>query len=168
MAEARVEHVYDCDVDTFWNKIALNVDFNRKLYLEHLEFQSWDQLSFEETENEIRRSVDVAPPAVDLPTVLKKLVKGGIRYRQDDVFDKSTGKMSTQITPDVATDRISITGETVATPESDDRCRRVFTMTVKVKMIGVSGIAEKRILSEMRRGYDAGAEYANSILRSGA
>lgn len=163
MGQARIEHVYGCDEEAFWNRIVWNYDFNRSLYLEHLGFERWEEVERTDGDDENRRAVEVVPPKPDLPAVLAKLVKGGLGYRQEDVLDKRAGVMRSRITTH-SSDKIHIRGETRTEPASDGKIRRIFTVDVDVKIFGVSGIAEKRVLDEMRKGYDAGAKYANEWL----
>src|SRR5262245_16286338 len=34
MADTRIEHVYNCSEDTFWNKVFLDDDYNQRLFKE--------------------------------------------------------------------------------------------------------------------------------------
>jgi len=58
MAEARIEHLIDCSEDSFW-KVFFDAEFNRQLFYDALEFESWKQVSFDDTAARIERVVDV-------------------------------------------------------------------------------------------------------------
>ena len=43
MADARIEHIFNCSEDTFWNKLFLDEEYNRRLFKEALEFPVWKE-----------------------------------------------------------------------------------------------------------------------------
>ena len=53
MADVRIEHVFNCSADTFWEKIFLEEEFNRRLFTQVLGFPVWKEVKREETADEL-------------------------------------------------------------------------------------------------------------------
>ncbi|MEO8184287.1 MAG: hypothetical protein ABI895_36160, partial [Deltaproteobacteria bacterium] len=88
MKERRIEHTYDCSADVFWSKIFLDDDYNRKLFLEELHFESWRVVSSQERASELHRVVEAVPRLGDLPAALKRLLSEGASYQERGVVDR--------------------------------------------------------------------------------
>src|SRR5688500_17961642 len=48
MAEARIEHVFNCSEETFWTKLFFDQEYNRRLFTEELAFPVWKEVSKED------------------------------------------------------------------------------------------------------------------------
>ena len=103
MAKVCIVHLYDCSEERFW-ELFFDEDFNQRLFREGLQFPVYEQLSYAETETEIRRLTHVVPKVGQLPGALKKLVGDQVGYRERGVFDKRTRRFEV----DVARDRSCI------------------------------------------------------------
>ena len=57
MTDVRIEHTFNCDENTFWDKIFFSEQFNRLMYLEHLQFKQWQIADFRESDTTINRTV---------------------------------------------------------------------------------------------------------------
>ncbi len=164
MADARIEHVLDCNEDTFW-KVFFDLEFNRELFLRELGFEGWNQVSFDETAGRIERVVDVVPKLGDLPGPLKKLVEGGAGYKERDVFDKAKKHMTIAVQPSVLEGKLSISGVQYTQAAGDGKCRRIHEATVVAKIFGVGSMIENRIIADIRKSYDVAATFTNRWVR---
>lgn len=164
MADARIEHLIHSSVDTFW-KVFFDPEFNQRLYVDGLGFDSWKQISFEDKESRIERVVDVIPKVGDLPGPLKKLVEGGISYRERGTFDKATQRLKLAIEPSKLQDKLTISGLLYAQPAGDGKCRRIYESSVTCRMFGLGGMIEGRILSDVKTSYDKAAEFTNRWIK---
>jgi hypothetical protein len=164
MASERIEHTYNCSVDTFWGKIYFDEEYNRRLFLECLKFEAWQVVSFDESEERIVRVTDVKPKVADLPGPLKKLAEKGLGYRETGTFDKKTQRFMADIQPESLRDKLTIKGEMHCEPVGTDKCRRIFEVSATAKVFGVGGMIEKRILSDIAVSYEKAAAFTNGYI----
>ncbi len=164
MATIHLSHLYDCAEEKFW-ELFFDDAFNERLFRQGLQFPVYEQLSYEETETEIRRLTHVVPKVGQLPAALKKLVGEQVGYRERGLFDKRTRRFAIDIIADRAPDRLTVRGVLRCEPGDDGKCRRVFDATVEARVFGVGGLLEKRIIDDLRASYDGTAEYANRYLK---
>jgi hypothetical protein len=165
MAETRIEHTFDCSCDTFWNKVFFNLDFNRKMHLEHLHFHKWELVETRETDSSIVRTVQVVPAIGEVPAAIKALIGEGLGYREEGCYDKKTQRYRLSVVPTALADKISINGEIWAEPIAPVRCKRIFLAQIAVRVFGIGSIIEQRIIADLRLNYNAGAAYTAAYLR---
>ncbi|HEX7669843.1 MAG TPA: DUF2505 domain-containing protein [Polyangiaceae bacterium] len=164
MAESRIEHLINCTEDTFW-KVFFDPEFNRQLFYDVLGFDSWKVVRSDETDTRIDRVVDVVPKVGDLPGPLKKLVEGGIGYRETGVFDKAQKRLRITVEPSTLQGKLQISGVQYTQPAGEGTCRRVYESTAVAKIFGVGGMIENRILAEVKTSYDKAAEFTNRWIK---
>ena len=164
MAEVRVEHVFECTPEFFWEKIFFDAEFNRRMYLEELGFSSWKEVSVREDDAKISRVVEVSPPVGELPGPLKKLVGEGFGYREQGEFDKSTQRYRVTAVPNRLGDKLSVVGELWVEPVGESACRRIFEAKVVAKVFGVGGLLESRIVNDTKKNYEEAAGYTRKFL----
>jgi hypothetical protein len=165
MADARIEHVFECSEDTYWRKIFFDEEYNRRLFLEGLRFPVWKQTAFADEPKEIRRTLEVVPKLGDLPGPLKKLVGEGAGYREDGVYDKDRRRYRTRITTNRLSDKLKISGELFTEPAGERRCKRIFQCSVVADIFGVGGMLEKRVIADMQESYATAARFTNDFIR---
>lgn len=165
MTHVRIAHRFDCDERTFWDRIFFDEAFNRDMYLQHLQFQNWQVLEQRETETTIARTVTVTPKVGDLPGAIKSLIGENLSYREIGTFDKQTRRYKLNVVPNVLADKVSVLGETWVEPIGAAQCNRVFEAEVNVKVFGVGGIIEKRLIADLQLSYNAGAVFTAEYLK---
>lgn len=163
MAEVRLEHVHNCCVDTFW-KVFFDVDYQAALFRDGLRFPLFEQLSFEETDKQIRRVIRVKPRVVGVPAPVKKLIGDGVSYEEHGVFDKTSRNFKYRIQTSRLVDKMKLEGVMYALPAGEGKSKRVFELTVVAKVFGVGGVIEKQIISDTTRDYATGAQFTNKYL----
>jgi hypothetical protein len=164
MADARIEHVIFSSEETFW-KIFFDPEFNQKLFMEVLQFDAWKVASQDETATGIERVVEAVPKTPDLPGPLKKLVEGGISYRERASFDRAKKRMTVAVETGVLPGKLSVTGVIHTEPVGDGKCKRIYDSTVVAKVFGVGGMIESRILADVKASYDKAAEFTNQWIK---
>jgi hypothetical protein len=160
MADARIEHLIQCSDDRFWS-VFFDAEYNKKLFLEELAFDSWKLVSLDDKGDRIERVVDVVPRIGDLPGPLKKLAEGGAGYRERDVFDKKAKRMTINIEPSTLQGKLTISGAMHTEPVGDSQCRRIYVTSVNAKIFGIGGMIENRIIDDVRKSYDKAATFTN-------
>lgn len=166
MAESiRVEHTFACSEDTFWDKVFFDEEYNRRMYLEALRFPYWRELSSEDRGDHVLRVVEVEPSLGDLPAALQKVVGEGLRYKEEGRFDKASRHYGIRIVPSRLADKIQVDGELFTQSAGEGQVKRIFTCAVSVKIFGVGAMLEKRLVSDLKRSYDIGAQFTVDFLK---
>src|SRR5262245_18808947 len=111
MKQRRIEHTYSCSSEVFWNRIFLDDEYKRKMFIEELNFQSWRVLSSETRGTEVHRTIEAVPPLGDLPAPLKKLLANGAGYEEKGVADLKGHRYRLQVTPRSLASKLTIEGE---------------------------------------------------------
>jgi hypothetical protein len=164
MADVRIEHTYDCSVDTFWNEIFFTEEYNRRLFKEALGFPVWELKKNEDKGERVERIVDVVPKLADLPAPIKKVVGENVGYREEGVFDKQARRYRINIVPNKLGDKLTVKGELWVEPVGEGKCKRIFDAVVSAKIFGIGGMIEKRLITDMQESYAAGARFTNKYI----
>lgn len=159
--DVRIVHTYNVSEDTFWDKLFFDDEYNRRLYLEALKFHDWQVERHEDTGSEVQRAINVAPPLGDLPGPMQKVLGDNIRYTESGVLDKKARRYRIQITPSRLADKIKVSGVLYTEPTGDHECRRIFEASVEVKVFGIGGMMEKRLVADLEKSYGIGAKFTN-------
>jgi len=166
MTALRIEHSFECDENTFWDKIFFSEQFNRDMYMQRLQFKKWEVTDYRESDSTIYRTVDVVPKVGDLPGAIKSLIGENLGYREEGRFDKQSRRYFVNVVPTALADKVSVVGETWLQPLGETRCKRIFEAQVTVKMFGVGSIIEKKIIADLQLSYNAGAAFTSEYLRT--
>ena len=159
-----VRHTFDVDVDTFWKDIFFNSDFNRRLYLEHLGFKTYDVIEEkQQSDGTVERKVRQTPKT-DAPAVVKKLVGDEVSYLEAGRFDPAKKRWAYTITPSKLSDKIEIGGEFWAEPKGDGKIERICTVDLEVKIFGVGKAVEGFIEKQTKDSYDKAATFTRAFI----
>lgn len=161
--KARIEHVIECSEDTFWS-MFLDEKYNQALFQGYLKFPLWRVSSLEDGEPVMKRVVEVEPYVADLPGAIKKVLGENIRYREEGKYDKQKRRYEVEVVPARLADKIFVKGVQSTQALGPKQCKRVFEIEVTVKIFGVGGMIEKRIISDLQRSYDLGAKFQNRYI----
>lgn len=163
MAQRRIEHTFDCDVETFWDELFLSEEFNKQLFLERLGFSRWELLKQEETADGVRRVVEASPSTRDIPGPLKRVLKQGLGYREEGEWFRSKSEYTLRVTPNSLPDKLDISGEMRVLPEGTG-CRRIYDAHVTARIFAVSGLLESRMLDDIAESYEQSATFSREWL----
>jgi hypothetical protein len=163
MPTVHIEHVYHCSEQRFW-QLFFDEQFNQQLFRNGLGFPHYEQLSFEETPDEIRRVTSVMPRVGQLPSALKKVIGEGIGYREHGVFNKRRQRFAIRVVSNKMPDRLTVEGVLFTQPLSESSCRRLFDGTVEARIFGVAGLLEKRLIADLQASYADSADFTNRYL----
>ena len=165
MKEVTFEHVFDCDEDTFWDKIFFDEEYNRTLFRDRLRFNLWKQEIHESTDALLRRTVHVQPPVGDVPGAVRKILGERFGYQEHGKFDRKTKRYHVDITPSSAAEKASIYGDLWVEKVGDKRIKRTAKMHVEVRVFMVGGFIEDKVISDMRLSYDKAADFTNEWIK---
>ncbi len=158
-----VEHEFECSEKAFW-EVFLDNDYNREMFLGHLGFNRWEIVQLDEGEERVSRAVEVEPKTGPLPGPIKKVIGEKIGYREEGTFDRSKRRYELKVIPGLLGDKIKVEGAQYTVALGEHRCKRVFEATISVKIFGIGSLIEKQIATDMRKGYEVGAQYTKQHL----
>src|ERR1700733_2007444 len=153
MADARIVRDIYASEDTFW-KVFFDKDFNEELFLRTLGFDAWKIISQDEGADRIERVVEATPKLGDLPGPLKKLVEGGVSYREKGTFVRAQRSMKVAVVPSKMADKLAISGVIHTESTGEKSCRRIYDAAVTAKIFGIGGMIEGRILGDIKASYE--------------
>lgn len=156
---------FDCDEETFWHKCTFSEDFSKKLYLEVLKFPGWRLLEQKEEGGNLTRRVHIDPPLVGLPGPVAKIIGDKFSYVEEGRFDGKTKRYTFSVKPSTAAEKTKTTGELWTEKLGEGRCVRFAKVDVEVKVFMVGGMVEEKIISDLRKSYDATARFIGQYLR---
>lgn len=159
-----VRNTFETDVDTYWDRIFFDPEYNRRLYLEALGFKGFELLELTGEPGEKRTRKIRTEPAADAPAVVRKLIGESLTYTESGSFDPSTGVWTYQIVTNKLSDKVSIGGRLWAEPKGEKRCERIAEVEVVVKVFGVGGAIEKFIEKTTRDSYVKASAFTNRFI----
>ena len=162
--KARIEHIFNCSADTYWDKVFFEEEYNRRMFLDALKFESYKIVSLDEGESQVKRVVDAVPRVADLPAALKKFAESGVGYRESSTFDRKTKRLRVDVEPTSLRGKLFIIGEIRCEPVGEKQCRRIYETTIECKIFGVGGMIEKRLVSDIEKSYADAAKFTNQYL----
>jgi Protein of unknown function (DUF2505) len=161
--KARIVQTFPCQASTF-QRLFLGEEYNKALFEGHLHFPTWKVASERIDGSRTYRTIDVEPYVPDLPPVIQKVVGDNLRYREEAYFDADTGKYHVRVVPNRLADKILVTGVQTVEEAGAGSCRRIFDANVEVKIFGVGGLIEKKIVHDLIKSYDVGAKFTEQYL----
>lgn len=164
MASLEVEHTFNCSEATFWDRIFLDPEYNERLFKTELKFPVCREKSREEKGGLMHRVVEVVPYVGELPAALKAVVGEGIGYEERGVLDRNAKTYKVVVVPNKLADKLSIKVDLWTVADGDKKCRRKARAEVSVKIFGVGGAIEKRMLADLERSYVKSAEFTNRFI----
>lgn len=164
MASLDIEHTFNCSEATFWDRIFLDPEYNERLFKTELKFPVWREVSREEKGGVLYRVLEVVPYVGELPATLKAVVGEGIGYEERGVFDRSAKSYKVVVVPNRLADKLSVKVDQWTIASGDNRCLRKARAECSVKIFGVGGAIEKRMLADLEKSYAKSADFTNRFI----
>jgi hypothetical protein len=165
MKRVKFEHIFECDENTYWDKIFFDPDFNQQLFIDTLKFVRWDAKTVEETEQVIRRDAVVEPAVGDIPKTVKKVIGDNFGYTEHGSFDREAKRFDIDVVSNVKPDKFHCQGKIYLEKVDDKRSRRIAEFEVDVQIFAVGKIIEGIIVRDMEREFDIGAKFTNEWIK---
>lgn len=159
-------NTFHTDVDTFWEKVFFDEEYNRGLYLTGLGFKSFDPLELTELPDGGKRRRFRTEPKSEAPAVIKKLVGDSLAYEETGTFDPKTRIWSYTVATSKMADKIKIGGRYWLEPKGDKKLERICEVEITVSIPLVGGTVEGFIEGTTRDSYEKATAYTNTFLAS--
>jgi len=164
MGKFTVRHVFDVDVDTFWNEIFFDAEYNERLFSEALGFIYDLQELKKNDDGSYDRRVRTEPKT-DAPAAVKKLVGDKFSYLEVGHFDPKTRRWTYEVTPSALPNKLHISGVFWAEPKGEKQLTRIVETDLGVKIFGVGRVIEAFIEKETKDSYAKAERFTNSWLK---
>ncbi len=160
-----IKHVIETDVDTFWNQIFFDAEFNRALFIEHLRFKSYQVVEErKQPDGMLIRRVECVPN-IELPAAAKKIFGDSVGYTEHGRFDPVQRRYFVDVVTKTGGDRVKTKSEIWVEPRGPKRCERIVAMDNTVKVFGLGTLIEGYIEQHTRDAYARAAEFTNRYIR---
>lgn len=166
MKQLEFDHVFNCDEDTYWSQVFFDEAYNQAMFVDALHFNRWKLVKSDETEEELRREVEVEPSVGDVPKTVKKVIGDNFGYRELGRFDKKKKRYQVDVKTNVMGDKIKVHGEIWLEPAGDNKSRRHAKFDVDVKIFGVGKVVEGIIARDMEKQFEDGSKFTNEWIAS--
>jgi hypothetical protein len=103
-------------------------------------------------------------PARDVPAPLAKLLDRGFHYVEELDFDLATLHGRWRVVPSVFADRVDASGTLFFEPAAADQVKRSVRGEINVSVFGVGSLAERFVVGEVLKGYEAASSFTRSFL----
>lgn len=156
-----IKHTLNTDVDTFWDKIFFDPEYNEALFKKRLKFKAYDVLALEKRpDGSVRRHIDCAP-AMEIPAIARKFFGDTVGYTEDGVLDPKTRKFVTEVKPKMGADKVQMRVSLWVEPRGDKKIERIVEIDSNVKIFGIGKVVEGLIEKQTRDSYDIAATFTN-------
>lgn len=167
MAEVILRHEIFCTEEDYWEKCVWTREFNHGLYVTTLGFPRYEVQAENESGNIRTRRTLIEPPVAGLPGPLKKAVGDKLSYVEDATFDKAKRVYEFRVMPSVFPDKTRVWGNLFCEGWNGKSFTRVSKINVEVKVFGIGGVVEDRIMEDLKRSYDVGEKWTNDFAKAG-
>jgi hypothetical protein len=164
MGKFTVRHVFDVDVDTFWNEIFFDPEYNERLFREELGF-NYELIELKKNDDGSYDRKVRTEPKTEAPAAVKKLVGDKFSYLEEGHFDPETRLWKYTVTPSALPNKIHISGVFRAEPKGEKQLTRIVDTDLEVKIFGVGKIVEAFVEKETKESYDKAERFTNRWLR---
>jgi len=165
MAEFNTRTEFDCDEDTFWEKVLLDAEFNQKFYVEHLKFPEWRILEQKDDGQKITRRVHISPPTAGMPAPIRKAIGDKFSYVEEGTYDRAARRYTFKIVPSVLADKGKITGEMSTQKLGDKKIARTAKVHVDIKVFMIGSMMEENVIKDVRHSYTEAAPFTAKFIK---
>lgn len=160
-----IRHTFNTDIDTFWDKIFFDPEYNDALFKQHLGFTEYEVLELDRKEDgSVTRRVRAVPKA-EVPKAVKKVIGDSVGYTEVGRFDPRTRRFHVEVIPNAAADKIKTKLSMWVEPRGDKHVERFVEVENEVKIFGVGKVVEGVIEKQTRDNYGRAADFTNQWIK---
>ena len=155
MTPFKITHELRGDRDAYW-KIFFDKEFTGEMY-DRIGVKEWKILAWKEEDGKLYREVKVVPKR-DLPSMIKKVVKGDLGYIEHSTLYWDRDFMECNVKPTLLSEKTTVKATYKLEKVGEGRLRRTFEGTIEVKIPLLGSKVEKLVVDDMTRSYDVAAK----------
>jgi len=160
----RTDNLLECSEETYWDKVFFDEEYNRRLFFDELHFVEWRELERKEQADRVSRVVKATPRLGELPGPLKALIGDSIGYEERGLLARGDRRYQAQASPNRMGDKVKVELTMSTTPAADGKCRLLVEGSVTARIFAVGSLLEQRMVQDLRRSYEKGAEFTNRFV----
>jgi len=160
-----IKHTIETDIDTFWNKVFFDPEFNRSMFVDHLGFTTFNILEDRTDPDGTRHRRVECTPKVEMPAAARKIFGDSFGYTEVGHFDPVAKRYHVQVLPKVGADKSKTTTEIWAEARGEKRLERIVTVDNSIKVFGLGTLLEGFVEQQTRDSYAKAAEFTNRWLK---
>ena len=160
MIKLELKHEIACDESTFWTTF-FDPEYNRKLFLDVLEFPEFKIIDQQETDSQISREVHSRPRIPWHQALGIKLSGKSFRFIEQGFFDKADGLWRWNLKANVMADKLHNRGTVRIESLEPNRIRRITEIELEANVFLLGRSMEKSAARRMRDGWDRSAVFMN-------
>ena len=142
-------------------------EFNEGLYVKTLGFPRYEVQGETDGADVRTRRTFIEPPVGALPGPLKKAIGDKLSYVEEATFSKTKRIYEFKVIPSAFPEKTKVWGNLFCEKWNGKSFTRVSKINVEVKVFGIGGLVEDRIMDDLRRSYDAGEKFTNDFATAG-
>lgn len=158
-------HAIDTDLESFWNEVYFDPEFNRALYLSHLQYSFYRVLEERTDADGTRHRRIECSPKVDIPPSARKIIGEATSYVEVGRFDPAARRYRIDVIPAFGGDKLKTSTEIWGESMGAKRIERHATGDANVKMFGLGGLIESLIEKQAREIHEKSADFTNQWIR---
>ncbi len=154
---------FPTDPETFW-KVFFDEEYNTALFGTALPIKERRLLELEETDQEIRRRVQVTP-AEEVPAAIQKVIGGDMTYIEQTTWKK--GSLEAPVHVELASERLRPKfhfDSMIRVEPTGSGVRRTLAGEIKVKIPLMGGTIEKQVFKGIEENDRRAAEFMRKWL----
>lgn len=142
MRTFEIRHELPCDPNVFWDHVFFDPSFNRRMWVDALEFPTWDQ-EVVSTAHGCDRRVKVHPSLKGVPKSIQALFGSSSSYVEEGTFDRVEGIYRFRCVPSVLADRIDFGGQLRVEARGSGMVERIIDVHIAARVLGLGAIMEQ-------------------------
>jgi hypothetical protein len=158
-----IKQTIETDIDTFWDKLFFDGEYNRAMFVDYLGFTVYNVLEDRTDADGTRHRRIECSPKVELPGPARKVFGDSIGYTEIGTYDPRTRRYAVQVQSKV--DKVKTTTDIWAEPAGEKRCERIVSIDTSVKIFGLGTLIEGIIEQQTRDLYAKSTEFTNRWIR---
>lgn len=159
-----IRDIFNTDLDTYWERIFFDPEYNERMYREALGFKSFSILEQTGGPGERRTRSMRTEPAADAPAVVRKLIGDSLSYTESGTYDPATKIWTYSIVPSALSEKLKIGGRLWAEPKGDKQIERIAEVNIEAKIFGVGGAIESFVEKTTRDSYVKATAFTNRFI----
>ncbi len=165
MASVTLKHELGCSAETYLEKCVFSEEFNRRLHVDILKFPAFKLLEQSMEGAVWKRRAQIDPPTTGVPGPLKKVIGDKLSYIEEGEYDTKTKLYRFKVISSTMPDKTKISGELHCDNNGDKKCTRIAKLDVEVKVFMIGGLAEDKILGDIKQSYEASSKFVDEYVK---
>jgi len=165
MPELQLRHEMGCDEETYWTKCIFDPEYNKRLFLDALQFKNYELVETKDDGKTLFRKIKIDPKVTGLPGPVKKAIGDSFAYVEEGTFDRATRRYTYRIIPSAFGEKSKVSGVIHCESLGDKKVARIADMKVEVKILMIGKLVEDVIIRDLKSSFATAAQFTTEFVR---